>query len=147
MPQAGPRPTPEPVRRRAALAGAVLVVALPAAPAAAELPPFTGPAGGPKVAAVGDSILGQLESEGPTHPSSTRAFTRSLNDEGWRASVKHRNAWPTRRIRQLADQELDQGAEVVIVSAGSGDVREVRESEDPVAARAFLRRSIHHLLA
>lgn len=132
--------------RRLAAALVAAVVLSPTA-AGAAVPPFTGPPGGPKVAAVGDSILGQLESEGPTHPHSTRAFTLSLHDEGWRASVKHRNAWPTKRIRLLANQALDRGAEVVIVSAGSGDVRAVRESQDPVAARRAMLRAVRNLLA
>lgn len=96
--------------------------------------------------AVGDSLLGQLQSEGPTHPRSTQAFTRSLNDQGWRASVKHRNAWPVGRIRLLANESLDRGAQVLIVVAGSGNVREVRESADPQAARQAMVRSIHNLL-
>ncbi len=116
-------------------------------PARADVPPFTGPRGGPKVGAVGDSILGQLQSEGPTHPHSTQAFTRSLNDEGWRASVKHRNAWRTARVRILANESVDRGAQVVIVVAGSGDIRWVRESPDPVAARRQVRRAVRLLLA
>ena len=96
---------------------------------------------------MGDSLLGQLQSEGPTHPHSTIAFTLSLNDQGWRASVKHRNAWPVRRIRLLANESLDRGAQVLIVVAGSGDVREVRESADPRAARQAMVRAIGNLLA
>jgi lysophospholipase L1-like esterase len=99
------------------------------------------------VGAVGDSLLGQLQSEGPTHPRSARAFTLSLNDHGWRASVKHRNAWPVSRIRLLAQQSRDRGAEVVIVVAGSGNVRQVRESPEPRAARQAMVRSIRNLLA
>jgi hypothetical protein len=96
---------------------------------------------------VGDSLLGQLESEGPTHPHSTRAFTLSLNDRGWRASVKHRNAWPVGRVRLLADESLDRGARVLIVVAGSGSVRDVRESADPPAARQAMVRAIRRLLS
>ncbi len=136
---------------RAALLGALVLLALPTAgPAAAvpeAVPPFRGPANGPKVAAVGDSLLGQLQSEGPTHPSSTEAFTRSLIDEGWRASVKHRNAWRTARVRLLAGDAVERGAQVVIVSGGSGDVRWVRESGDPVAARRAVRRAVRNLIA
>ena len=87
-----------------------------------------------------------MESEGPTHPTSIRAFTLSLIDQGWRASVKTRNAWRAARVRLLAGQAVDLGAEVVIVSAGSGDVRWVRESADPVAARQAVRRSIRLFL-
>jgi hypothetical protein len=135
------------VRRGAALTLlALTLLAGSARPAAAEVPPFTGPTAGPKVGAVGDSLLGQLQSEGPTHPNSTRAFTLSLNDQGWRASVKHRNAWPTGRIRLLANQSLDRGAQVLIVVAGSGDVRVVRESADPVAARQAMVRAVRNLL-
>jgi hypothetical protein len=118
----------------------------PSAARAATVPPFEGPPGGPKVAAVGDSILGQLQSEGPTHPTSIRAFTLSLIDEGWQASVKTRNAWRINRIRLLAGAAVDRGAEVVILSAGSGDVRWVRESDDPAAARQVVRRSIRLVL-
>ena len=100
----------------------------------------------PTVGAVGDSLLGQLQSEGPTHPHSTQAFTLSLNDRGWRASVKHRNAWRTARVRLLAQASVERGAEVVIVVAGSGDVRWVRESPDPVAARRQVRRAVRLLL-
>jgi len=95
---------------------------------------------------VGDSILGQLQSHGPTHPRSTQAFTLSLNDRGWRASVKHRNAWRTARIRVLASESLDRSAQVLIVVSGSGDIRFVRESADPVAARAQVRRSVRLLI-
>lgn len=147
-----PPPTPERrggARLLASLLAVGLVLGL-AAPAGAQVeavPPFEGPPDGPKVAAVGDSLLGQLQSEGPTHPTSTRAFTLSLIDEGWRASVKHRNAWRTARVRLLAGQAVDRGAQVVIVSAGSGDVRWVRESADPRAARRAVRRAVRLLLA
>ncbi len=129
------------------IVGFAVGAAVPSAAQVETVPPFEGPPGGPKVAAVGDSILGQLESEGPTHPTSIRAFTLSLIDQGWRASVKARNAWPAARVRLLAGQAVDLGAEVVMVSAGSGDVRWVRESADPVAARQAVRRSIRLLLS
>ena len=119
----------------------------PATAQVETVPAFEGPAAGPKVAAVGDSLLGQLESEGPSHPTSTRAFTLSLIDQGWQASVKHRNAWRTARVRLLAGQAVDLGAQVVIVSAGSGDVRWVRESADPRTARLAVRRAVRLLLA
>ena len=41
---------------------------------------------------------------------------------------------------------MDRGAEVVIVVAGSGDIRWVRESADPVAARAKVRRAVRRLV-
>ena len=130
----------------ALIVGLAVVTAGPSAAQVETVPAFAGPPGGRKVAAVGDSILGQLESEGPTHPTSTRAFTLSLIDQGWRASVKARNAWRAARVRLLAGQAVDLGAEVVIVSAGSGDVRWVRESADPDAARQAVRRSIRLFL-
>jgi hypothetical protein len=111
------------------------------------VPPFRGPADGPKVAAVGDSLLGQLQSEGPTHPTSTRAFTLTLIDEGCRASVANRNAWRTAQVRLLAADAVARGARVLIVSAGSGDVRWVREHADPVAARRAVRRAVRNLVA
>ena len=136
-------------RLAAVLLGAVAlgIGLLPRPVGAAEVPPFTGPRAGTPVAAVGDSLLGQLESEGPTHPRSLRAFTRSLQDEGWRASVRPRNAWRVARVRLLADAARARGAEVVVVSAGSGDVRWVREQDDPVAARQASRRAAARLLA
>jgi hypothetical protein len=94
---------------------------------------------------VGDSLLGQLESNGPTHPRSEIAFTRSLQDQGWRASVRHENAWRTAQVRTIALAARDRGAQVVIISAGSGDVRWVRESADRVAARQVVRGSIRRL--
>ena len=131
--------------RRALALGVVLLALLGPSAASADVPPFTGPRGGPRVGAVGDSILGQLQSEGPTHPNSTQAFTLSLNDQGWRASVKHRNAWRTARVRVLANESVDRGAQVVVVVAGSGDIRWVRESADPVEARRQVRRAVRLL--
>ncbi len=46
----------------------------------------------------------------------------------------------------LAQASVERGAEVVIVVAGSGDVRWVRESPDPVAARRQVRRAVRLLL-
>jgi hypothetical protein len=69
-----------------------------------------------------------------------------LNDQGWRASVKHRNGWPVGRVRLLANESLDRGTRVLVVSAGSGDVRVVRESADPVAARQAMVRAVRNLL-
>jgi hypothetical protein len=60
--------------------------------------------------------------------------------------VKHRNAWRTARVRVLANESVDRGAQVVIVVAGSGDIRWVRESSDPVAARRQVRRAVRLLL-
>ena len=62
----------------------ILTVVVVAGPAAADVGPFVGPPGGSKVAAIGDSLLGQLESEGPRFPHSTTALTRTMVDEGWR---------------------------------------------------------------
>ena len=65
--------------------GVILTIAL----GSACMPEWTvHPRGGRRVAAVGDSILRQLEFYGPTHPQSTRALTRSIQDAGWRASVR-----------------------------------------------------------
>lgn len=131
------------------LVAGVLLLALGAvpAPAQADVGPFRGPPAGPRVAAVGDSLLGQLESEGPRYPRSREAFTRTLVDQGWRAVVEHRNAWRTARVRVLAGQAADRGAQVLIVVAGAGDIRWVREHADPTRARAAVRRSIRGLLA
>ena len=124
------------------VATTILAALLVAGPAGAKVGPFVGPPGGPRVAAVGDSLLGQLESEGPRYPRSTEALTRTMVDEGWRALVEHRNAWRTARVRVLAGQALDRGAEVLILVTGSGDIRWVRESPDPTTAREAVRRSI-----
>lgn len=120
----------------------VLAIVLVAGPAQADVGPFVGPPTGPKVAAVGDSILGQLESEGPRYPNSTKALTRTMVDEGWRALVEHRNTWRTARIRVLAGQAVDRGAQVLILVSGAGDIRWVRESTDRAAARQAVRLSI-----
>jgi lysophospholipase L1-like esterase len=124
-----------PLRRALVLALVVLLAG--ATPAAASAP---------LVAAVGDSLLGQLQSHGPTHPGSTHAFTRSLVDEGWRASVHTRNAARILQLRGLAQDAVADGAAVVIVSAGSGDVRAVRESADPGETRAAVPHAVEVLL-
>lgn len=73
----------------------ILAFMLLAGPAAADVGPFVGPPAGPRVAAVGDSLLGQLESDGPRYPHSTTALTRTMVDEGLRALVATHNAWRT----------------------------------------------------
>lgn len=132
--------------RRIVLA-TVLAALLAAGPATADVGPFVGPPAGPKVGAVGDSLLGQLESGGPRYPRSTEALTRTMVEEGWRALVEHRNAWRTARIRVLAGQAVDRSAEVVVLVTGAGDIRWVRESGDRTAARQAVRRSVRGTIA
>ncbi len=122
-----------------------LVLALVALAVLAGGGPVTA-APAPRVAAVGDSLLGQLQSHGPTHPHSTHAFTRSLVDEGWRAWVRTHNAVRILQLRAHAQEAVADGADVVIVSAGAGDVRAVRESPDPPQAREAVARAVAVLL-
>ena len=125
----------------------VLAILLLAGPATADVGPFVGPPAGPKVAAVGDSRLGQLESEGPRYPRSRKALTRTMVDQGWRALVEHRNTWRTARIRVLAGQALERGAQVVVIVSGAGDIRWVRESPERATARQAVRRSVRGTIA
>src|SRR5262245_54896091 len=90
---------PPAMRIRMALPGLLMSIAL----MTGCLPEWTArPLGAPRVAAVGDSILRQLEFGGPTHPSSNHALTLSIQEAGWRASVEGENGWRIARIRQLA---------------------------------------------
>jgi hypothetical protein len=120
---------------------AVLAVLL-----ALGLPAWSGPADGPRVAAIGDSLLRQLQFDGPTHPGSDRAFTRSLVDQGWRGAVRAENAYRTAQLRPLAREAAQRAADALIVSSGAADVRWVSRQPDPTAARAAVRRQIRLLL-
>ena len=100
----------------------LLLVALVVALGSGCIPDWTAsPAGAPQVAAVGDSILRQLEFYGPTHPNTDHALTRSIQDAGWRASVRGENGWRIAWIKQLAAAAAERGADGVIIE-GVNDV-------------------------
>lgn len=96
------------------------------------------PAGGPRVAAAGDSIMRQLEFYGPTHPNNRRALTRSLQDHGWRASVRGENGWIIQWVRGLVVDAADRGADGVAIVAGANDVAWIRQQRHPHRARDYV---------
>jgi lysophospholipase L1-like esterase len=111
------------------------------------LPEWTAhPDGAPRVAAVGDSILRQLEFYGPTHPGSPRALTRSIQDSGWRASVRGENGWRIQWIRGLAADAAAHGADGVIIVGGVNDVAWIRQQPRPRLARALVATQIRGTL-
>ena len=126
------------------LVAVILTIAL----GSACMPEWTvHPRGGPRVAAAGDSILRQLESYGPTHPQSTRALTRSIQDAGWRASVRGENGWRVEQIRDLAADAAARGADGVILVAGVNDVVWIRQRRRPHVAREIVAAQIRGTLA
>ncbi|MET0727610.1 MAG: SGNH/GDSL hydrolase family protein [Acidimicrobiales bacterium] len=107
--------------------------------APACLPEWTrSPAGAPRVAAVGDSILRQLEFGGPTQPSSNYALTLSIQEAGWRASVRGENGWRIAWIRRLAADAAARGADGVIVEGGVNDVSWIHWHPRPRLARRIV---------
>jgi lysophospholipase L1-like esterase len=121
------------------LVARVLVLSLIVALGSGCLPEWTAhPAGAPRVAAVGDSILRQLEFYGPTHPGSVHALTRSIQDAGWRASVRGENGWRIAWIRLLAADAASRGADGIIIEGGVNDVSWIHWHPRPRLARRMV---------
>jgi len=125
---------------RARLALLATVISLVAA--SCHLPDWRGPSDGPRVAALGDSLLHQLQHGGPTHPDSNVALTLSLIDEGWQASVRGENGWTIQWVRALSAEAVEQGAEGIILVTGTNDVSWITSQRDREAARQYVRAQI-----
>src|SRR5262245_56923657 len=127
--------------------GRVLVLSLLVALGAGCMPGWTAnPAGAPRVAAVGDSIMRQLEFNGPTPPNSVHALTRSIQDAGWRASVEGENGWRIAWIRTLAADAATRDADGVIVEGGVNDVSWIHWHPHPRLARQMVVSQIRRTL-
>jgi lysophospholipase L1-like esterase len=125
----------------------VVILIVAAALLAACMPDWTtNPKGAPRVAAVGDSILRQLEFYGPTHPDSDDALTQSIQDEGWRASVRGENGWITQWVRGLAKNASDNGADGIIIVSGLNDAWWISQQRDQRAGREYVAAQIRDTL-
>ena len=110
------------------------------------LPDWRGPAAGPRVAAVGDSILHELQHSGPAYPDSNVALTRSMIDEGWRSTVRGENGWTIQWVRALATDAAGQGAEGIIIVAGVNDLSWVSRQPNRRVARDYVQAQIRATL-
>jgi len=99
--------------RRAVVVASIALVAIVSA--ACEPEPYVGPANGPRLAIVGDSLIDQ----------SRQQMSETFIGEGWNTSVTGRGGYSSRDHWTTQRRVMETDPQVVVLALGTNDFREI----------------------